>query len=171
MSPIVEARGLVKEFGNFRAVDELDFEILEGEFFGMLGPNGAGKTSTIRMIGWKTTLRSSGSTIWRKAMNESRRWCSEGARAGADGRLARTARGAAGPRARRPQQGEIRRVERRAERPTGGAAVILLSWFVAIVLAAWLLGGNVVAVALLGFVASVVLVAVIVVGAVWLSLR
>ena len=49
--------------------------------------------------------------------------------------------------------------------------MILLSWFVAIVLAAWLLGGNVVAVALLGFVASVVLVAVIVVGAVWLSLR
>jgi len=51
LAPIIEARGLVKEFNGFRAVDGIDFEINEGEFFGMLGPNGAGKTSTIRMIG------------------------------------------------------------------------------------------------------------------------
>lgn len=51
MTPIIQARGLVKEFNGFRAVDGIDFSINEGEFFGMLGPNGAGKTSTIRMIG------------------------------------------------------------------------------------------------------------------------
>jgi lipooligosaccharide transport system ATP-binding protein len=47
---LVEARGLVKRFGDFVAVDNLDFEIARGESFGFLGPNGAGKTSTMRMI-------------------------------------------------------------------------------------------------------------------------
>ena len=41
---------LVKEYGNFRAVDGLTMKINDGEFFGLLGPNGAGKTTTIRMI-------------------------------------------------------------------------------------------------------------------------
>lgn len=44
------ARGLVKRFGDFVAVDGIDFEITPGECFGFLGPNGAGKTSTMRMI-------------------------------------------------------------------------------------------------------------------------
>ena len=47
---LVEARGLVKRFGDFVAVDNVDFEIARGESFGFLGPNGAGKTSTMRMI-------------------------------------------------------------------------------------------------------------------------
>jgi lipooligosaccharide transport system ATP-binding protein len=46
----VLARGLVKRFGDFVAVDGIDFEITPGECFGFLGPNGAGKTSTMRMI-------------------------------------------------------------------------------------------------------------------------
>ncbi len=49
-APLVEARGLVKRFGQFVAVDHVDFEIARGESFGFLGPNGAGKTSTMRMI-------------------------------------------------------------------------------------------------------------------------
>jgi lipooligosaccharide transport system ATP-binding protein len=49
-SPLVVARGLVKRFGQFSAVDGVDFEIARGECFGFLGPNGAGKTSTMRMI-------------------------------------------------------------------------------------------------------------------------
>ena len=49
-SPLVVARGLVKRFGHFTAVDGVDFEIVRGECFGFLGPNGAGKTSTMRMI-------------------------------------------------------------------------------------------------------------------------
>jgi lipooligosaccharide transport system ATP-binding protein len=48
---VVEARGLVKRFGDFVAVDGIDVEVHPGEFFGFLGPNGAGKTSTMRMIG------------------------------------------------------------------------------------------------------------------------
>ena len=47
---LVRARGLSKQFGDFVAVDGVDFEVRRGEVFGFLGPNGAGKTSTMRMI-------------------------------------------------------------------------------------------------------------------------
>ena len=49
--PLVHARNLVKRFGDFVAVDAIDFDLQRGEAFGFLGPNGAGKTSTMRMIG------------------------------------------------------------------------------------------------------------------------
>jgi lipooligosaccharide transport system ATP-binding protein len=49
-SPLIEARGLTKRFGDFTAVDSVDFTVRAGETFGFLGPNGAGKTSTMRMI-------------------------------------------------------------------------------------------------------------------------
>ena len=49
--PLVQARNLVKRFGEFVAVDGIDFDLQRGEAFGFLGPNGAGKTSTMRMIG------------------------------------------------------------------------------------------------------------------------
>jgi lipooligosaccharide transport system ATP-binding protein len=49
--PLIRARGLVKRFGDFTAVDGIDFELHRGESFGFLGPNGAGKSSTMRMIG------------------------------------------------------------------------------------------------------------------------
>src|ERR671932_1988561 len=48
---LVSARGLVKTFGDFTAVDGIDFDVARGEAFGFLGPNGAGKSSTMRMIG------------------------------------------------------------------------------------------------------------------------
>ena len=51
IGPLVEARGLVKRFGDFTAVDGIDFDVRQGEAFGFLGPNGAGKSSTMRMIG------------------------------------------------------------------------------------------------------------------------
>src|SRR4029079_11879431 len=47
---LVHARGLTKRFGDFLAVDAVDFDVRTGEAFGFLGPNGAGKTSTMRMI-------------------------------------------------------------------------------------------------------------------------
>jgi lipooligosaccharide transport system ATP-binding protein len=47
----VSARGLTKTFGDFTAVDGIDFDVARGEAFGFLGPNGAGKSSTMRMIG------------------------------------------------------------------------------------------------------------------------
>jgi lipooligosaccharide transport system ATP-binding protein len=49
--PLVEARALVKRFGDFTAVAGIDVEVQPGEAFGFLGPNGAGKSSTMRMIG------------------------------------------------------------------------------------------------------------------------
>jgi lipooligosaccharide transport system ATP-binding protein len=49
--PLIRARGLTKRFGDFTAVDGVDFDVATGESFGFLGPNGAGKTSTMRMIG------------------------------------------------------------------------------------------------------------------------
>lgn len=44
------ARGLTKRFGDFTAVNGIDFEVYKGEVFGFLGPNGSGKTTTIRMM-------------------------------------------------------------------------------------------------------------------------
>ncbi|MCP4226916.1 MAG: ABC transporter ATP-binding protein [Actinomycetia bacterium] len=48
---LVTARGLVKRFGTFTAVDGIDFEVRRQEAFGFLGPNGAGKSTTMRMLG------------------------------------------------------------------------------------------------------------------------
>jgi len=47
---IIEAQQVVKRFGQFTAVNEVNFAVEPGEFFALLGPNGAGKTSIIRMI-------------------------------------------------------------------------------------------------------------------------
>ncbi len=47
----MHARGLVKRFGDFTAVDGIDVDVHRGEAFGFLGPNGAGKSSTMRMVG------------------------------------------------------------------------------------------------------------------------
>lgn len=48
--PIIEVRNLVKLYGNFLAVDSLNFEVIKGEIFGILGPNGAGKTTTMEIM-------------------------------------------------------------------------------------------------------------------------
>jgi ABC-2 type transport system ATP-binding protein len=59
--PAVAARGLVCQFGPVRAVDDLSFEVAEGEVFGLLGPNGAGKTTVIRVV--TTLLRPAAGTM------------------------------------------------------------------------------------------------------------
>src|SRR6185312_13490731 len=46
----IEASGLVKAFGDVRAVDGVDLAVRRGSVYGVLGPNGAGKTTTIRML-------------------------------------------------------------------------------------------------------------------------
>lgn len=48
---LIRARGLVKRFGGFTAVNGIDVDVWKGEAFGFLGPNGAGKSSTMRMVG------------------------------------------------------------------------------------------------------------------------
>jgi lipooligosaccharide transport system ATP-binding protein len=50
MNAAVQARGLVKRYGDLVAVDGIDFEVRAGECFGFLGPNGAGKTTTMKAI-------------------------------------------------------------------------------------------------------------------------
>lgn len=47
---ILEVKNLTKKFGEFTAVDNISFELKEGEILGLLGPNGAGKTTTIQML-------------------------------------------------------------------------------------------------------------------------
>ncbi len=47
---MIQTQGLTKNFGALRAVDSLDLDIRQGEFFAFLGPNGAGKTTTIKML-------------------------------------------------------------------------------------------------------------------------
>lgn len=49
-SEVVVAKDLVKRYGDFAAVDGINFEVRRGEIFGFLGPNGSGKTTTIRMM-------------------------------------------------------------------------------------------------------------------------
>jgi lipooligosaccharide transport system ATP-binding protein len=56
---LIVARGLTKTYGDFIAVDGIDFEVAKGESFGFLGPNGAGKSTTMRIIG-ATSVRTSG---------------------------------------------------------------------------------------------------------------
>ncbi len=50
---VIHAEGLSRKFGDLTAVEELTFDVYEGEVFGFLGPNGAGKTTTVRLL---TTL-------------------------------------------------------------------------------------------------------------------
>lgn len=55
MDAAIEARALVKHFGDVRAVDGVDLEVQRSTVYGLLGPNGSGKTTTVRML--TTTLR------------------------------------------------------------------------------------------------------------------
>ena len=48
---MIELKSLTKEYGDYRAVDNLNLFVKKGEIFGFIGPNGAGKTTTIKMIG------------------------------------------------------------------------------------------------------------------------
>ena len=56
---LIEAKGLRKQYGDFTAVNGINFSVKKGESFGFLGPNGAGKSTTMRMIA-ATLTRTSG---------------------------------------------------------------------------------------------------------------
>ncbi len=47
---IISVKDLVKDYGTFRAVKGISFDVREGEIFGLLGPNGAGKSTTLEII-------------------------------------------------------------------------------------------------------------------------
>jgi ABC-2 type transport system ATP-binding protein len=59
----ISTEGLTKDFGHFRAVDNLNLEIQKGELFGLLGPNGAGKSTIVRMLCTLTEPTSGRATI------------------------------------------------------------------------------------------------------------
>jgi ABC-2 type transport system ATP-binding protein len=70
--PVIRAQGLVKTFGQARALDGLDLEVAPAEVHGFLGPNGAGKSTTIRIV--LGLIRASGGHVelfggdpWRQA--------------------------------------------------------------------------------------------------------
>lgn len=50
MSNVIEVKNLTKEYKNLKAIDDLSFEVHEGEILGLLGPNGSGKSTTINCI-------------------------------------------------------------------------------------------------------------------------
>jgi ABC-2 type transport system ATP-binding protein len=50
MDTIIRVQGLLEKYGEFSAVDGINFEVREREIFGFLGPNGAGKTTTINIL-------------------------------------------------------------------------------------------------------------------------
>jgi lipooligosaccharide transport system ATP-binding protein len=59
---LIVVKNLVKQFGDFTAVNGINFSVEQGESFGLLGPNGAGKSSTMRIIG-ATSQRTSGDVL------------------------------------------------------------------------------------------------------------
>ena len=67
MSLIIEVKSLCKQFGDFRAVDDLSFTVEAGQVYGFLGQNGAGKSTTIRML--LTLIKPTSGTIEIFGMN------------------------------------------------------------------------------------------------------
>jgi ABC-2 type transport system ATP-binding protein len=59
--PSIQVKNLVKKYGDFTAVDDISFEVAEGDFFGFLGPNGAGKSTTMRIL--STLLSKTSGTV------------------------------------------------------------------------------------------------------------
>jgi ABC-2 type transport system ATP-binding protein len=60
----VEVKELVKDYGNFRAIKGISFEVSEGEIFGLIGPNGAGKTTALRTIATLLQITSGSITVF-----------------------------------------------------------------------------------------------------------
>jgi ABC-2 type transport system ATP-binding protein len=50
MRPVIQVSGVRKTYGRTVAVDEVSFEVYDGEIFGLIGPNGAGKTTTMECL-------------------------------------------------------------------------------------------------------------------------
>src|SRR6202044_1068792 len=64
---MIRVQNLVKTFITFTAVDDVSFEVAEGEIFAFLGPNGAGKTTTIKML--TTLLKPTSGTVELDGLN------------------------------------------------------------------------------------------------------
>ena len=67
---MIHVQNLAKSFGNFKAVDDVSFQVQQGEIFAFLGPNGAGKTTTIKML--TTLLKPDAGTLTIDGLDPSR---------------------------------------------------------------------------------------------------
>ena len=68
--PILQLRQITKSFGSFAAVDRVDLDIAEGEFFTIVGPSGSGKTTMVRMLAGMETPTSGDLLLRGKRINE-----------------------------------------------------------------------------------------------------
>ncbi len=73
MGNVIQIENLTKSFGDFKALDQVNFEVKEGEVFGFIGPNGAGKSTTIRVLlgilkGTEGKATIFGKDVWEDAM-------------------------------------------------------------------------------------------------------
>ena len=67
METMIKIEGLKKKFGEFTAVDGLNFDIFKNEVFGLLGPNGAGKTTTIKHDLWVIAIFRRENYFWQSS--------------------------------------------------------------------------------------------------------
>ncbi len=65
--PIIQVKDLHKDYGDFKAVKGISFEVYEGEIFGLLGPNGAGKSTTLEII--ETLREKTSGEVWVNGLN------------------------------------------------------------------------------------------------------
>lgn len=72
---ILTIKSLTKRFGKFTAVDEISFDLKEGEILGLLGPNGAGKTTTIQMLLGITTPTTGTIAYFGKDFFQNKQYC------------------------------------------------------------------------------------------------
>jgi ABC-2 type transport system ATP-binding protein len=75
--PVVSIQHLVKRYGRRAAVDDVSFEIREGEIFGIIGPNGAGKTTTVECISGLRTPDSGSISVYGHSPQSDRDWIRE----------------------------------------------------------------------------------------------
>ena len=75
MENVLEVSKLTKQFGQFTAVDDISFSIIEGEIVGLLGPNGAGKTTTIQMLLGLVTPTSGSISYFGRNFQTHREYC------------------------------------------------------------------------------------------------
>jgi len=69
MKNIIEVKNLTKEYKNLKAIDNLSFNVIEGEILGLLGPNGSGKSTTINCLLALLNFKEGNIKIFNQEMN------------------------------------------------------------------------------------------------------